>query len=256
MISCKRYGHLGNQMFQIAACIGYSVKNGVPYAIPPHTESPNFQAYVFPGVQLLQEQFINFDRYQEPSFAYHEIPNYTKEGRNLLIDGFFQSEKYWCHARQEVLKAFGVVKESKNPYEKDKREVGIHVRLGDYKLYPTKHPIITIDYLKAAVMHFMELSYFKFRVFSDEPEVAWKIFEDPFFKQCRFSCDATQTPMGDMLSLSKCDHQIISNSTFGLWSYFLNQNPAKVCIAPKIWFGPDYAGNETKDIYPKNCIIL
>ena len=40
----------------------------------------------------------------------------------------------------------------------------------------------------------------------------------------------------DLISIAKCDHQIISNSTFGWWGAWLNLNKNKIVIVPKKWF--------------------
>ena len=40
----------------------------------------------------------------------------------------------------------------------------------------------------------------------------------------------------DLISISECEHQIISNSTFGWWGAWLNLNKNKIVIVPKKWF--------------------
>ena len=40
------------------------------------------------------------------------------------------------------------------------------------------------------------------------------------------------------------------------WGAWLQSNPNKKVIAPKMWFGPAYADKDTKDVYANNWIIL
>jgi hypothetical protein len=57
-----------------------------------------------------------------------------------------------------------------------------------------------------------------------------------------------------MRLMSYCNHNIIANSSFSWWSAWLNKNPEKVIIAPKLWFGNKKIINE--DIVPKSWIRI
>ena len=52
---------------------------------------------------------------------------------------------------------------------------------------------------------------------------------------------------------TKCEHNIISNSSFGWWGAWLNKNPDKVIFAPKNWFKADMP---TKDLYPEGWKVI
>jgi len=56
--------------------------------------------------------------------------------------------------------------------------------------------------------------------------------------------------------MSLCSHAIIANSSMSWWGAWLQTNPNKKVIAPKMWFGPDYANKDTKDLYCPKWIVL
>ena len=57
----------------------------------------------------------------------------------------------------------------------------------------------------------------------------------------------------DLQSISKCKHQIISNSTFGWWGAWLNTYKKKIIIFPKKWYAKD---KNPINLFPKSWIKI
>jgi hypothetical protein len=174
--------------------------------------------------------------------------------------GYFQTEKYFKNYREEILKTFTFKEEysvqattflfekihSTSMY---KDIVSLHVRRGDYTLYPNHHPVCSDDYYQSAIGKF-DLENSVFLVFSDDIEWCKKKFEGE-----NFIFSDTSNPYLDLAIMSLCDHHIIANSSFSWWGAWLNRSEDKKVIAPSRWFGPSLV-NDTSDIYCKNWIKI
>ncbi len=245
MVTAKLYGRTGNRLFQKAAAIGYATTHNLNYIID---EEPA-EVHMWPRPILIKEKSHSYQELQcKPEWRH----------RCILLDGYFQSARYFDHCREEVLKAFGY------DWSLRKGWCSIHVRRGDYLLYPDKHPVVTMDYLVSATSR-MEANHGvnRFLVFSDDIEwcrnsFTWLQKEIRSTSHWTFEYSEGRTEREDLELMSCCEHNIISNSTYSWWAAYLNQNPNKVVVSPSKdnWFGPSNNHLDTSDLIPESWIQI
>lgn len=246
MVTNKLWAQTGNQMFMISAVIGYAKKHNMPYWIPTQTIAPHVWKPSFSHFPKQPNNTTHYVLYKEPLHSYSEIP-YRE---NICLEGFFQSERYFDHCRQDIIDAFQI------PYKKLDGYVSIHVRRGDYLNYPDKHPVITYEYISDAVKYFLEKGYKDFVVCSDDQKWCRTNLKPLELFGASFSFSSEKEPITDLALQSCCEHNICSNSSFSWWGYWLNRNPDKIGIMPKMWFGPGNSHLSDVDIYPEGVIKL
>jgi len=258
MIVSNIKGGLCNQLFQIAAGYAHAQRCGTFFGINYNMQHNCIQGH--PPTKYkdnLYKNIIETDgipqaSYHEPKFEYSPIP---ETGKDLLIDGYFQSEKYFSDYREEVAKLFVFPEEIKEKVDtkfnslKNKKKIGIHIRRGDYKIYSTTHPVQPVDYYERAL-----------KKFSMEQMAGDAIFilctDDLRSVQGEFDLDKlgfvysnAKSELEDLYILSQCDSVVISNSSFAWWGAWMGKKKEKV-IAPGVWFGPD-GPQDYHDIYLK-----
>ena len=217
-------------------------------------------AFEMPEIYFINSSDIKVDYlYNESKFEFNEE---TKElPDNCGLSGYYQSEKYFSEYRELILSIF----DFKSPYKEIASEymenirnnnkssvlASIHVRRGDYLMYPDHHPVCTAEYMGSAENILREkYKDIKFLIFSDDSDWCKKEFtgNDYIIVNLR-------NPYSEMLAMSLCDHHIIANSSFSWWGAWLNRSKAKTVIAPKNWFGPAINKN-TQDVYCKDWIKI
>ncbi len=143
----------------------------------------------------------------------------------------------------EILKAFVFPEydEKNNEFAKELREcnsVAIHARRGDFlgqNSYCYKY-----GYFKRAVSYIKKkVKSPKFYIFCDPGSVEWckenaKIFGLDYSKDSVTFVDWNlgNESYRDMQLMAECKHNIITNSSFGWWGAYLNQNPDKITCSP------------------------
>jgi hypothetical protein len=282
MITFKNIGYLGrlgNQMFQFASAVGISKERGLDAGIPVENctreigggpidtktglkmnvkcdlldcfEIPS--KYLFPINEMRTESV-----YYEGDFRFN--PQVLSLNKNTDLYGYFQTERYFEKYRGEILETFtfkgqhildanSYLLERVYPKSEGKELVSLHVRRGDYVLYPNHHPTCSKDYYSKAMERF-DFKNSKFLIFSDDIE--WCKGE---FHGEQFIFIDSGNPYVDLKLMSMCDHHIIANSSFSWWGAWLNSSEDKKVIAPLNWFGPELNKN-TDDIYCKRWEII
>ena len=253
MITTYLQGGLGNYMFQIAAAhtLALDVSGSTVFneskATRIHKPLSSYKDNIFRKVHFTNEN-VEPPTFQEVGFEYSKLPL----SDNILLSGYFQTEKYFKHRRGEILDLFSPTEEQLT-YIRDKygsldNTCSIHIRRGDYILQPGHHPVCSPQYYQEAIGRMSEGT--KFLIFSDDI---------PFCKQSfigdSFIFIENELDYIDMYIMSMCTNNIIANSTFSWWGAWLNKNENKVVITPSVWFGLSKQ-LDTRDIIPNEWLKI
>jgi hypothetical protein len=257
-----KMGQLGNQMFQYAALRGIANHNGYDYAIPNHNElivdalGNKLRIELFgpfklknfsdknigscdSNAQIVQEKQFNFDE-----DIFNSCPD------NSCLVGYFQTEKYFSHIREELLEDFEFIDDIQNPckemIQNVKDPIALHIRRGDFLRNSGNHHNLSLDYYEKALSHYD--SNREVIIFSDEPQ--W-CKEQSLFSDDRFLISESENSYADLCLMSMCSDFIIANSTFSWWGAWLSQNKNKTVLYPSKWFGPNNTDKSTEDLFPK-----
>lgn len=137
-----------------------------------------------------------------------------------------------------------------------KNTIGIHVRGADYitdsNAYKLLGSVLTPQYYSNAIDFIRrKVPNARFYLFTDDIEYSEKMLRTNYNRiDFAYSPVERENYFFDMYFLSKCQHNIIGNSTFAWWSAWLNKNPNKIVCYPFKWIN----GIKTnmKDFIPEN----
>lgn len=245
MIVSNIKGGLCNQLFQIAAgyahakrcdtffCIDYNLKHTCIQGHPP----TKYRDTLYKNIMTTDES--PKEQYNDPKHEYTPIPI----KKDLLLNGFFQSEKYFANCKDDIRNLFQFPKEVTEKIDNkfkqlDKKKIGVHIRRGDYKMFSMTHPLQTTEYYEKALRHFSLERTAGNCVFilctDDLPSVQAEFDLDKY----NLVYSNSKSELEDLYLLSQCDSVIMSNSSFAWWGAWLGKEKEKV-ICPGMWFGPD-----------------
>lgn len=260
-VTVRLNGQFGNQLFQIATAYAYSLDHDLFLTIPDLTSNPNegiphnAKTVFLRNIASYAPKLSPFLVWTEPNFNHHEIPHSTR----IQLRGFFQSENYFAHRRNEILKLFATPQEfterilAKYPFlSSDQLVVGIQIR--DYRAYKPNgdyHPTMGRHYYERAIALFPEDAIFI--VSSNNPAFAKECTEGLAKNIIYLDADYLE----EFFTLVLCKSFIISNSTFGWWAAWLSTAENKRVIAPDPWFSPPFDNRAMgRDLFPSNYEVI
>jgi len=252
-----RMGRLANQMFQYASLKGIARHHGYDYMIAYHPDAVDDGI----GNMLRTELFDSFDLkvrtgiWRANTFAeryfHFDQELFDKCPDNVVLQGYFQTEKYFKHIEDEIREDFTFKDDILNPCKEMMCQmdspIALHIRRGDYVINSDNHPLCTLEYYENALNHFDDDR--EVIVFSDDP--AW-CKEQELFSDDRFMISENEDNRIDLCLMSLCSDFIIANSSFSWWGAWLSANKDKKVIAPLQWFGANgyTKDHNTEDVIP------
>ena len=255
-ITSRLQGRTGNMMFQIANGFVKSLEYNRQFVVPSaessskHLEKDLFRKLDF---TITNSPSQNDSKHIWGPFIYSNVEA-PADDRPTVYAGWYQSEKFFGNHSENVRDLFSPTLNFVNkaindfPFLNNSVVGAINVRRGDYLTQPTRHPVVTLNYINKALEQLPRCD--KILVLSDD--IKWckeNIKTDNLvFVENYWDCEG-------IWLLSLCDHFIISNSTFSWWGAWLSKSDNKVVISPSTWFGPDVI-DDPKDIWCDSWIKI
>ncbi|MFV8341108.1 alpha-1,2-fucosyltransferase [Flavobacterium sp. XS2P39] len=290
MITTRLKGGLGNQMFQYALGRHLAIKKGTTLKLDisdligtnEHLESTirNYELNNFNIIEKISsDDEVFFTRQNKNKFLkifkkiipYHlrsvvceknllydeKILNIDGNINNKYLIGYWQTELYFKEIRDQLLKDFSpkneisdVVIKISNKI-KEGESVSLHIRRGDYvNRYSNLYYVQNVDYYLNA-LELIKNTHPNCKVFVFSDDIQWCESNLNFKTETYFV--KPNKSFEDIYLMSLCKHNVIANSSFSWWGAWLNNNPDKICIAPKYWFKDKSKKN---NIIPKEWVIL
>jgi len=194
---------------------------------------------------------------------FHPAVLKIKSKNNVYLAGNWPTEKYFLEISDTIKKDFTLKNEFSEAsinilknIEESENAFSLHVRRGDYvqneKTRNLHGNICTLLYYQQATnlieRQIKQPTYF---IFSDD--MPWVKENLKLNYPVVYVSDQGIPDYEELILMSKCQHNIIANSTFSWWGAWLNNNPNKIVVAPKKWFNAD---TDIKDLLPDNWIKI
>lgn len=253
-------GGLGNQLFQLAGglaiaqnshCDVVFSESGISRAML--NTRRQFAIGELLDVGELSEGFEKFSKknlfgslFHKDTNIYERDPNdnvLTRIGPNTRkVFGYFQDISIVSSVEEQLLKRFSQSQVfSKSLMPERLEEIGIHVRLGDYRTSQvTKkfHGLTNNSFFtEGAELLRNMLGLSVVTLFSDEPQLLGEIEEDLIDAGFLVKYHTSRSDKEDLIQMSKYEGLVISNSSYSWWAAWIAMTVGQsTIVAPIPWY--------------------
>ena len=247
-------------LFQISLLISFSYDNNIKFYLNYDKDERKYDVNkLFKNINY-QNNISNYT-YIEPNFKHSDIN--INNDNNILFKGYFQSYKYFwknIYIIKNYLnfddKILFWLKYKNYIFENEsKKMLGIHIRLTDYVKSSDTHFNVPNDYY-IKTLSTINLFEYKIILFSDDCVKASTILNNIGIYDFVCANDIDSDDLEQLILLSVMDVRICVNSTYSLWSCYINDmyelNDEAIYIFPNLWFGPKGPEYNLYDLIPEN----
>lgn len=278
MISTIISGGLGNQMFMYAMARAMALRNGTTavfnlkygfdrdYTYHRKLELQNFNVklnvsrrltFDYPNSRFL----LNVSRRAgfnilAPRYKYvkESLPLHFEEDlicmkdKNLFLEGYWQSERYFSDFRDIIRDEFSIIMPIDIDVENELnriRSIGkdtVFIGVRRYQECSSLPKGVLLDesyYNRAIEIMESKLSNPMFVVFTQDPQWAKAHLKSKSIIMYADSKEGTNSSVKDMYLMTHCRHAIISNSSFYWWGAWLSTEKDGIVIAPNNFLNRD-----------------
>jgi hypothetical protein len=267
MLYCQMLGGCGNMFFQISTLYALAKDRNIPFCISSKTSTVTHRddedewfTTIFRNIPQVSQKPPQIKTiFREKNMLIQQFPMRS----NMEIFGYFQSDRYFKHRKQEIVELFTEYKKELNLQPFNKPTIGIHVRRGDYVKLQHAHVVLPVSYYNDALnlmgkkLGFQNVpemnEKYTFVIFSDD--IHW--CRQAFYNNKNIQFMEGNKAVVDLYYMNMCDHNIMANSTFSWFGSYLRDNTNRIIIAPKNWFNPNFRKpSEWQTIYRDDMIVI
>jgi hypothetical protein len=277
-------GGLGNQLFQIAAGYAAARRFSCPFYVKKSVHFNHHQTVVnyfdtifrFMGYHIEDENYDKLIKTLFPetkNYIHNYIHQFMVSTEAYSTDHveipviFNQYFQYYPPLRPYEQEIRGILSIGLSPVGKKIREdylesgvnfdksAFLHVRRGDYLMYPDRHPVLPLSYYETCLNRLLQLNPDVQKIFVFSDDVAW-IKSEAFTIGSRADVEIVETDdeIYTFTFMSICKGgSICANSSFSWWGAFLGayeyRNPVFV---PETWILNTFKA----ELFPPEWIVL
>lgn len=271
MVTFDLHGELGNQMFQWATGLAFSINHitpvtfctlpGVTSRMSEFTTSKNFEIRESLKIDISKSLLSRVSR--KLNFG-KEIGNIQNEKGlnfqglqfeiNRRYHGYFQSWRYFHSIREMLVSEFTLIDPSPSFHQirnsLPSAFTGIHVRRGGSGaavLTSDYHGLLDVEYYKRAIKLNIQLGGSQdYVVFTDNREKAQETIDSLDLRNfIILGPKDTHSQCENLLLMTSATSFIGANSSYSWWAAYLNSNLATQPIFPRQWYmNPDLSSND------------